>query len=240
MQRISLLFLTSSLTCMNHPKPSPSRSANTSSRKPCGKQAGLVSVLAPLALAGSTLGLAATPARALTLFAGPYAPANWTQSIEGDGSINTSGAPGNITLDGPSDDSNVAQNVDFTIAAPGSGTVSFDWSYSTIDSVPRHDPFGYLLNGSFILLTSDNGSAVQSGTASFSVLTGDVFGFRQRTTDSLFGGASTTISNFNGPTSAPPSSVPGPLPLLGAGAAWGWSRRLRQRIASPVITPPRA
>jgi subtilisin-like proprotein convertase family protein len=26
-----------------------------------------------------------------------------------------------------------------------------------------------------------------------------------------------------------PASVPGPLPLLGAGAAFGWSRRLRQR-----------
>ena len=29
---------------------------------------------------------------------------------------------------------------------------------------------------------------------------------------------------------APGDAVPGPLPLLGAGAAYGWSRRLRQRI----------
>jgi len=34
--------------------------------------------------------------------------------------------------------------------------------------------------------------------------------------------------------------VPGPLPLLGAGAAFGWSRRLRKRIATPLITPPQA
>jgi MYXO-CTERM domain-containing protein len=40
--------------------------------------------------------------------------------------------------------------------------------------------------------------------------------------------------------SDPSSSVPGPLPLLGAGAAFGWSRRLRKRIATPLITPPRA
>jgi hypothetical protein len=33
-------------------------------------------------------------------------------------------------------------------------------------------------------------------------------------------------------------SVPGPLPLLGAAAAFGWSRRLRRRIATPLITPP--
>ncbi|MFZ9752327.1 MAG: hypothetical protein ACO3B3_02055 [Cyanobium sp.] len=30
--------------------------------------------------------------------------------------------------------------------------------------------------------------------------------------------------------SPPTSSVPGPLPVLGAGAAFGFSRRLRQRI----------
>jgi hypothetical protein len=34
------------------------------------------------------------------------------------------------------------------------------------------------------------------------------------------------------------SNVPGPLPIFGAGAAYGWSRRLRKRIASPGMTPP--
>ena len=34
------------------------------------------------------------------------------------------------------------------------------------------------------------------------------------------------------------AAVPGPLPLLGAGAAFGWSRKLRKRIAAPLITPP--
>ena len=36
------------------------------------------------------------------------------------------------------------------------------------------------------------------------------------------------------------AAVPGPLPLLGAGAAFGWSRRLRKRITTPLITPPQA
>jgi len=42
---------------------------------------------------------------------------------------------------------------------------------------------------------------------------------------------------------APPSpstAVPGPLPLFGAAAAFGWSRRLRKRITAPLITPPQA
>ena len=32
----------------------------------------------------------------------------------------------------------------------------------------------------------------------------------------------------------PVTSVPGPLPLFGAGAAFGWSRRLRRRIKAPA------
>lgn len=105
--------------------------------------------------------------------------------------------------------------------------MSFDWAYSTDDSYSssRWDPFGYLLNGAFITLT-DSGVGNQSGSASFSVLAGDLFGFRQNSYDSIYGRASTTISNFNVP------AAPGPLPLLGAGAAFGWSRQLRRRIGT--------
>ncbi|QVL53107.1 MAG: hypothetical protein KFB97_01295 [Cyanobium sp. M30B3] len=38
----------------------------------------------------------------------------------------------------------------------------------------------------------------------------------------------------------PPAEVPGPLPLFGAAAAYGWSRRIRRRITAPVRTPPQA
>lgn len=37
-----------------------------------------------------------------------------------------------------------------------------------------------------------------------------------------------TFATFSDPT--PPASVPGPLPLFGAGAAFAWSRRLRRSI----------
>ena len=198
----------------------------------------LAKTIAPIALAGATLGLAANPAQALTQFAGDYAPANWTQSIQGDGFINTGGAPASISLSGADDYSDTDQNTDFTIAAPTAGTVSFDWDYSTDDD-PEYDPYGYLLNGVFTQLTINNFDINQSGSVSFSVLAGDVFGFRQNSADSLLGRASTTISNFNGPLAASgPASVPGPLPLLGAGAAFGWSRQLRKRIgASGGVRP---
>jgi len=193
----------------------------------------IAKTIAPIALAGATLGLAANPAQALTQFAGYYAPANWTQSIQGDGSISTGGAPASISLSGADDGSYINQNTDFTIAAPLAGTVSFDWAYSTAEG-PVFDPFGYILNGGFAQLTDNGGGQVQSGSASFSVLAGDVFGFRQNSIDSIFGRASTTISNFNAP------ATPGPLPLLGAGAAFGWSRQLRRRIGTSGSVRPAA
>jgi hypothetical protein len=39
---------------------------------------------------------------------------------------------------------------------------------------------------------------------------------------------------------SPSAQVPGPLPLLGAGAAFCWSRRLRRRIASTSLPSPGA
>jgi hypothetical protein len=44
----------------------------------------------------------------------------------------------------------------------------------------------------------------------------------------------TTSNGFPIYTPLSPASVPGPLPLLGAGAAFGWSRRLRRRIKQPA------
>lgn len=43
-------------------------------------------------------------------------------------------------------------------------------------------------------------------------------------------GTSESINLFIGP----PAEVPGPLPLLGVGAAFGWSRRLRRRMNDSV------
>lgn len=45
-----------------------------------------------------------------------------------------------------------------------------------------------------------------------------------------------TLDISFGATSTPPIEVPGPLPLLGVGAAFGWSRRLRKRIHARTRT----
>jgi len=225
---------------MAYPQPIHSRSANSSNRKTGSKPAGQPNLLPSLALAGATLGLATSPVQALTQFTGTYAPANWTQSIGGNGSIDTSGAPASITLGAAYFEPPGSLKTDFTIAAPSKGTVSFDWIFTATEG---YAPFAYLLNGGFVDLTTS--SAVfysdQSGSATFSVLSGDVFGFRQGNTSSEFPGSSTTISNFNfNAPNAPNPVVPGPLPLLGAGAALGWSRRLRFRLRAGLPASPQA
>jgi len=71
-----------------------------------------------------------------------------------------------------------------------------------------------------------------SGNATFNGQTLLGLGF---TTPGLIGtwtiiGTSETINVLVGAPPAP-SAVPGPLPLLGAGAAFGYSRRLRRRVS---------
>ena len=85
-------------------------------------------------LASATLGLAASPAQALTQFAGDYAPANWTFNANGgDGSVDTTSAPSSITLSG-NDNNTGGIFTNYTINASASGNVSFNWVYNSIDS----------------------------------------------------------------------------------------------------------
>ena len=95
---------------------------------------------------------------------------------------------------------------------------------------------GFGINSSY----TSNTPIVSSATFNGTTLAG--LGF---TTTGLIGtwtlnGTSESIQVILGAPTPPGATVPGPLPLLGAGAAFGWSRRLRKRIAAPLITPPQA
>jgi hypothetical protein len=175
-------------------------------------------------------------------FAGAYAPGSWTFTSDpalGDGSVNLAAAPDIVTLTGSDSGDATAYfgyvNTDYTIIAAASGPVSFDWSFFS-QRVHSPDGFGYLLNGSFTQLADQ--SSLGSGFSQFNVLAGDVFGFRAYTLDNGVGPGLATISNFSAPISGP-TPVPGPLPLLGVGAALSCSRRLRRRASladGPVRT----
>ena len=55
------------------------------------------------------------------------------------------------------------------------------------------------------------------------------------TSDDLYGGEAGEVIAFS--TLTPANAVPGPLPLMGAAAAFGWSRRLRRRVSGRTRSP---
>jgi len=178
-----------------------------------------------LCLAGLLLAFssARVDAAIITDFTGIYDVSNWT-AITNAGSISTAGAPFSISLTSADDGSNTQKDQDFFTTAAGDGIVRFDWAWTGTDFLPSFDPFGYLLNDTF---TSVTGFAYGTGMTSFEVSAGDVFGFRQRSLDSLFGSATTVITNFEAPVGETTAVVPEPATfcLLGAGLVAGGLRR---------------
>ena len=154
---------------------------------------------------------------AYAAFDGDYAVGNWT-SISGTGSIDVSGAPLGVTLTGGNDGSGSASSTIFRIAIAETGTLSFDWAYSTNEANSFWDPFGYQLTGVGITQLTTNGAAAgssQSGSVSIAVTAGDIFGFRLTTRDNGFGSASSAISNFSAPLAPSPVPVPPSFGLFG-------------------------
>jgi hypothetical protein len=152
-----------------------------------------------------------------TQFSGSYAPAKWTTTkttgagIVNTASVNASGAPSTLAITGSDDPSNpftsTPVDIDYTIVAAASGTLSFNWSYVTNDQDhdPQWDVVGVLVGGVFTQLTANTLNLVnQSGSFSRAVTAGTVIGFRVRAIDNSFGTASFTISAFTAPATTLP------------------------------------
>jgi hypothetical protein len=158
----------------------------------------------------AVLGLtSATEARAS--FTGNYSLDNFTltnSSPVGNGTATTPDSGLSLVLTGPNDGSGDPGTVDFTILAPASGLISFDYLYSSQD-LPTYDFAGYLLGNSFHQLADTDG---QSGTVQFQITAGTVFGFRVGTLDNTGEPGVLTVSNFE--SSAVVSPEPGPLSLV--------------------------
>lgn len=101
--------------------------------------------------------------------------------------------------------------------------LSFDFLYGSTD-VPEAILGYFSINGEITLIQSSTDGQTASGLFTIAPTDTIAFGVRSSILDENFG--TVNITNF----SAANADVPAPLPLLGAGAAFGWSRRLKQRI----------
>ncbi|MEB3166163.1 MAG: hypothetical protein VKO65_05775 [Cyanobacteriota bacterium] len=117
-------------------------------------------------------------------------------------------------------------------------TVSFDWSYFTFDESADDQSYYYTIdalnNIDTVLLSSE--PTGDSGSISLNLLAGSRLGFGVHTASNTGGPGYLNVVRFS---YTAPDVVPGPLPLLGAGAAFGWSRRLRQRLVTSAKSSKR-
>lgn len=136
---------------------------------------------------------------ALTGFTGAYDPSNWTLTNPDGGIDATNAASGQIDLIGSDTGSTLPANTDWTISITPdrAGSLSFDWSYGTLDPVPD-DTAGYLRNGIFTPLASlDGETSIGNSPVTFVLNPGDTFGFRVATLSNSGGPGVFTVSNFN-------------------------------------------
>lgn len=156
-------------------------------------------------------------------FSGPYAPNQWEFiNNGGSGSINTAGAPSEVTLTG--DDSGLANTyTQWQIKVPFGGTFKFNWLYTSTDT-GAFDVGGYLtstdgVNFDYVQL-SDNATQGSGVIELTDVKQGTYLGFYVFSVDGVFGAGNMTISQFSGPVPAP-----GALALVGLAGAMSLRRR---------------
>ena len=85
-----------------------------------------------------------------------------------------------------------AGNTFYSTTASMSGTVSVDWLFNNTDASFGFDYVGYIVNGAWTNVSTYSGS----GTISFNVNQGDVYGFGVRTTDGSLGPGFAEFTNF--------------------------------------------
>lgn len=179
-----------------------------------------------MGMAGAIVALNPTESFAIG-FSGSYAPSNWTLTNSNtDGSVYTTNAPTSITVTGGNNGSNKFGSTSYTVTAAGSGTVTFNWSYSTSDASSYWDPLVRIINGTKTTLFDSSAQKTGSGMDSFFVDTGDIFGFGIDTRDNIFGRGNTTFSNFSAPTPVPFDFDPS-LSLVALGLGFGGKRLLK-------------
>lgn len=166
--------------------------------------------------------LAAVAPRAEAGFIGAYAFSNFNLANTNANGFAALNLDGSLAIVGGNDGSGIPGMTDLSLIAPASGTVSFNYAYSSLD-FPGYDFAGYFTD-SFTFLANSDGAF---GSATFLATAGQQFAFRVSTLDNTGEPGVLTISNFNGPN-ATGGDVPEPSTLLSAAlglAVWAATRR---------------
>jgi hypothetical protein len=137
-------------------------------------------------------------------FTGYYATAEWTTNL--DGGNGTAGVTTPISLQIFGNNNNVVDSqTSFTTTAVVTGTYSFTWTWTTLDS-PAFDPAFFILDGIQTNLTNSSGPS-QTGTFSVTINAGSVFGFGIDATDGCCGAGNVIITNFTWPGTCLPGCI---------------------------------
>jgi len=171
--------------------------------------------------------LTSLPSKVMAIgFSGDYATSNWTTTnTNANGYADTANATttsidiigGDISNSGILSGSGTT---DWTIpiTSARAGTLSFTWNYGSLDTPNSNDLAGYLYNGNFTLLASLDGQA-SSSPVTFSLNSGDTFGFRVETLTNNGGAGALSVTNFN--VQAVPFEFDATAGIVTLGAIWG-------------------
>jgi hypothetical protein len=129
------------------------------------------------------------------------------------GSAMTTNGGLSLVFTGENTGSGLPGVTDLLTTVPGNGTITFDWTYATLNA-PDTETVGYLLQGVFFELANANGGSGVGQTVS--VTAGESFGFEIQALDNQGEPGVLTVSNFSAPGSSVPE--PGTLNLVIAGA----------------------
>jgi MYXO-CTERM domain-containing protein len=158
-------------------------------------------------------------------FVGPYAPGNFNLINSNADGLAALQLDGSLLVIGGNNGSGSLGTTDYLVAAFEVGIVSFNFYYSAQDT-PTYDFAGYMLGNSYFQFADTVGN---SGTITFAVTAGQIFGFRVGTQDNTGEPGQLTISDFSAPDSGGGSATPEPSTWLtmaaGVAALVAWSRR---------------
>ncbi|WP_432671339.1 hypothetical protein [Flavobacterium sp. SM2513] len=155
------------------------------------------------ACAGTSVAITGTTG-SLSNFTGAFAPENWTTTnTDTNGNVNTANAPASIIITSGNNGSSFPGTTDYSIVVPASGTLSFNWNYTTNDG-PEWDYPQIVYNSVISYFTdfNESGADTQSGFETIEVVAGETFVLRMYTQDNSGPSGIVTISNFSVVSSA--------------------------------------